>query len=71
MRDIIRFHSMELGLSNGRCGERQQSHISGSLDGQSEGTLVFGAVARDSARRDFSTFRCEIPEGSGVLIIDH
>jgi hypothetical protein len=52
-----------------RAGNRQQGNVSGPLDGLGYLPLMFGAVAGDPARNNFSPFADEITEGAGIFVI--
>jgi hypothetical protein len=58
-------------LSHYRGGIRQQSHIPGPFDCQRQQALVLRTIARYSTWRYLTPFCREIPECSGVLIVNY
>ena len=51
------------------CSERQERDVASAFDGDRHLTLMLGAVARNAARKNFSTFGCETAEFRRVFVI--
>ena len=51
------------------CSERQERDIAGAFDGDSHLTLMFGAVARNAARKNFTALGGEAAKFCRVFVI--
>ena len=52
------------------CRKRQKGYVSGPFNGQSEHSLMLGAIARDSSRYNFSPFAREDGKRLWLFVVD-
>jgi hypothetical protein len=55
---------------NLRCRKRQKGNVSGPFNGQSEHSLMLGAIARDSSRYDFAPLAREDGKRLWLFVVD-
>jgi hypothetical protein len=65
-----RIHGARSGAARSAAGKRQQSNVTGPLDGHAEPTLVTGADPRHAARQNLAALLHELRKNVGAFVVD-